>query len=758
MDRKERILAFINSEEYVPLKVKELMTVLDVPGADREELEDILDALCREGKIYQSKKGRYVSVDAEALCIAGRLSCSANGCFGFLVCGAGEEDVFVKGCDMLTALDGDKVLVRVDKDERGGRHRRGRVIKVLERANKTVVGVIYKMKDGYFCLRPDNRQIYAKIYIADKDAMTARVGDRAAVTVTGYGADGKVFGEISSVLGDGNSLKSCIEGIIVDGGIKQEFDRETLREAEKIAPEVSADMIKGREDLRDALIFTIDGDDARDFDDAVSLTIAENGNYMLGVHIADVSEYVREGGALDSEAYERGTSVYLADRVIPMLPEALSNGICSLNPNEDRLTLSVFMEISGSGKILSHRLSETVIRSKARMTYNNVNKILEENDAALCERYAYMVPTLRLMEELAKVLNKKRALRGAIEFDFPESCVTVDENGEPTGVETKTRGVSNKMIEEFMLAANETVAERAFRAELPFVYRNHEAPTVEKIKDFNNFIRPYGLAVQGKIDRDSPINPKSLRYIIDAVKGAPNERIVSITMLRSLMKARYSEENLGHFGLAAKFYCHFTSPIRRYPDLAVHRILKDCLASRLTEGRIKYLKGYTAAVSLQSTDREIDAEATERNVDDLIKTAYMSRFVGEEFEATVSSITSFGMFVELDNSIEGLIRIENMTDDYYEYDESAAELVGKRKKRVYKIGGRVNVVLAKADISLRRIDFVLAQDAFGKILNKKGCEHEKVTGAKRKKDMKRARKGGKNKANNGKKNRKRTIK
>lgn len=735
MNRKERILSYISSEEYIPLKIKELAMVLDVPEADSEEFAEILNELCDEGKICKSKKGRYIAVEGESSHVVGHLSCNAKGYFGFLICDdADEEDVFISGDNMGTALNGDKVLVCLSKETGKSNHREGRVVRILERHNKTIVGVIYKEKDGYYCLSPDNRQIYTKIRIAPEKMMSAQIGDRVAVNIIKYTDSGKVFGEVISVLGEKESLKSCVEGIILSNNIKQEFDKETIYEAEKIQQSVKPNQIDGREDLRDMLIFTIDGDDARDFDDAVSLTINENGNYYLGVHIADVSEYVTDGSALEHEAYERGTSVYLADRVIPMLPERLSNGICSLNPKEDRLTLSVFMEISGDGKVINHKLCKSVICSKERMTYNNVNSILENNDDALCARYKYMIPTLKMMESLAQILRNKRIQRGAIQFDFPESKVIVNKEGEPVEIVKEVRGISNKMIEEFMLCANETVAEYAFWSEIPFIYRNHEAPSIEKICAFNEFIMNFGLSLKGKIDRDNPIHPKSLQKVLDDIASTPEERIVSSTMLQSLMKAKYSDENLGHFGLAAKYYCHFTSPIRRYPDLAIHRILKDFIDGTLSEEQIPYLKNYVAAAGVQSSEREISAEHTERDVNDLMKTAYMSNFIGDTFEGVISNITNFGMFIELENSVEGLIRLENMTDDYYLFDEKTNTLTGKRKKRIYKSGDIVKVVLAKADILLRQIDFVLERDATKKLLN--SFEERKKSVKPKKKDNK----------------------
>ena len=448
MDRKEKILSYMCSKEYIPLKFAELMIVLDVPAEDEEELRDILTELCIEGKIYMTKKGRYMSVEGENSTVVGKLVCNAKGFFGFVICdNENESDIFISGDDMGDAINGDRVIVHIDDNDNAKGHRQGHITKVLERGNKVIVGVIYKEKDRYFYVRPDNRKIYSKIIIAQSDAMTAQMGDRVAVQITRYSDKKKIFGEVISVLGQQDSLKSCIEGIILGNDIKQEFDKETLNEADKIPQTVTESQFAGREDLRDMIIFTIDGDDARDFDDAVSLTLKDNGNYYLGVHIADVSEYVKEGTALENEAYKRGTSVYLADRVIPMLPTSLSNGICSLNPQVDRLTLSVFMEITGDGNVVSHKLCKSVICSKERMTYNNVNKMLEDGDEELCERYKHILPTLKLMEDLAQILKNKRTLRGAIQFDFPESHIVVNENGEPIEIEKEVRGTSNKMIE-----------------------------------------------------------------------------------------------------------------------------------------------------------------------------------------------------------------------------------------------------------------------------------------------------------------------
>lgn len=731
MERKEKVLAYIQSREYIPLKLDEMATVLDVPEEDKGELEAILNTLCADGDIYTTKKERYIAVDDKNCTVSGKLNCNAKGYFGFIICEG--EDVYIAGDDMADALHGDKVLARLKNTRKGGR-REGYIIRVLERGNETVVGTIYKIKNGYYCMRPDNRRIYTKISIEPEKLMNAEIGDRVSVNIIKYSDSGKVFGEVTSVLGEEHDLKSCVEGIILENHIKQFFDNETLAEADSISDTVS--WTGDREDLRNKLIFTIDGDDARDFDDAVSLDITEDGNYMLGVHIADVSEYVTEKSALDREAYERGTSVYLPDRVIPMLPEKLSNGICSLNPNTDRLTLSVFMEIDGEGTVINHRLTKAVICSKERMTYNNVNTMLE-SDSEMCERYSHLLPTIKSMEKLASILHNKRVKRGAINFDFPESRIVVNEDGEPIDIQREIRGISNKIIEEFMLAANETVAEYAFWAEIPFIYRNHEAPSEDKIAAFNAFLLNFGLSIKGKIDRDNPVKPKALQQILDKAENTPEERIISRNMLQSLMKAKYSDECLGHFGLAAKYYCHFTSPIRRYPDLEIHRILKAFIDGRLDENMMHNLKGYVSAASVRSSECEVNAEYAERDCDDLMKAAYMSSLVGESFEGVISGITNFGMFVELDNSVEGLIRLENMTDDYYEFDENSSSLIGKRKKRVYTIGNNVKVVLAHTDILLRQIDFVLERDFSERVLSKFNREKPKVKDTLIKKSKKR---------------------
>ena len=570
----------------------------------------------------------------------------------------------------------------------------------------------------------------------------ADIGDRVCAEVTEISPAGKLHGRVLIRLGDSGSLKSRIEGIILSNNIKQEFEPETIAAADAAPDSVSEADLVDRTDFRDQLIFTIDGDDARDFDDAVSLEMLENGNYLLGVHIADVTNYVREGEPLDTEAYERGTSVYLADRVIPMLPEKLSNGICSLNPNVDRLTLSVVMEINPSGEVVSHSLLKSVINSKYRLTYKKAGAIIERTDDKLLEEYAPVVKTLDMMSGLSDILIKKRAKRGAIDFDFPETYIEVDSDGNPISIGRAERGTAHRLIESFMLCANETIAEYAFWSELPFVYRIHEAPSTDKLTAFNRFIRPFNLQIKERIDGDEPIHPKSLQEILDSVKGTAEERMVSLEMLHSLMKAAYSEENKGHFGLAAQYYCHFTSPIRRYPDLMIHRILKEFLDGKLIDDRLGHFKAIVGEAASWSSDRESGAEYTERDVDDLMKTAYMSNHVGEEFESIIANVTGFGMFVELPNTIEGLIRVENMHEDYFEYDEDASVLRGRHTGIIYKTGDTVNVVLVNAEIETSRIDFILEQDMYPGVYKQFKKTEQKRRDPKKKRGMRKPGKPG----------------
>ncbi len=688
MERKDKIFAFMNEESYVPLTLSELALVLCVPEDDMDEFQDILNELIFEGKIFVSKKGRY-AVSEKNLLFAGVLRTNPRGRFGFVVCENFEEDIYIPKDSLGTAIDKDRVLVKITGKERG--RYEGIIKDVLERGNSQVSAVIY----DDFSAKSDNPRIFSDIKLTEIG--DAKIGDRVLVELTDYAKNGDIFGEVVSVLGSSRDIKTLTEAIILEHNITKEFSESALSEADSFPEEISEIDTKGRLDLTDEVIFTIDGDDARDFDDAVSLKTLENGNFELGVHIADVTHYVTDGSSLNEDAFSRATSVYLPDRVIPMLPERLSNGLCSLNPKVKRLTLSVIMEIDKSGQVVKNKIAKSVIRSCERMTYNNVAKIFEGNEE-LCEQYAHIVPTLENMLKLSHILAKKRTERGSINFDFPESKVILGDDGFPTGIAKVIRNDAHKLIEEFMLVANETVAEFAFWSDIPFVYRVHREPDGEKIESFRRFIGGFGLFIKG-----NEVYPKDLQQILDQVKDTPNETLIGTYMLRSLMKAEYLPSCDGHFGLATKYYCHFTSPIRRYPDLMIHRILKDFLDGK----DVSVFENIVGDASTHSSEKEREAELCERDVTDLLKTAYIADYVGCEAKATISGVTSFGIFAELENTVEGLIRLESIKGDFYEFDEENRRIVGRRHGRIYKIGDAIEIEVVRADLLTRQIDFVL---------------------------------------------------
>lgn len=701
MERKDRIVEYMKSREYLPLTAEELAAVLAVPTADHAEFYAVLDELLAAGKIIKTKNKRFRARNT----VNGRLRCNHRGHFGFVECDDGKGDVFVGREDMRDAIDGDLVECELFAKKNDDRMREGAVVAVIERGNSIITGIITKQSGEKFFVKPDNDGIFSRI--SAPLCKECKKGDRVSLKICGYEKSGNIVCEIIANLGRADELESCISAALVRHEIKRDFNEETLREAENMPQ--SVEDTDGRRDLRDELIFTIDGDDARDFDDAVSIEELPNGNYRLGVHIADVTHYVKPGTALDDEAFERGTSVYLADRVIPMLPIELSNGICSLNPNVDRYALSIVMEVDKTGKVVSHELFKSVINSAYRLTYNIVADMIETDNADLRKRYAAVYQPIMSMKKLADILHQKREKRGSINFDFPEAKVLVDEYGEPCDIIKETRRVSHKIIEEFMLLANETVAEYAFWAEIPFVYRVHEPPEQEKIESFSRFILNFGLSFKGRIDKDEGIHPKMLQAILERIKDKPEEEMIAKYMLRSLMKAEYRAENKGHFGLAAKYYCHFTSPIRRYPDLMVHRILKSYLDGKSLDDE------NTAEAAKHSSKTEREAELCERDVDDIMKARFMSGFIGEVFEGKVSGVTKFGIFIELENTVEGLLRLENMHDDYYEYNEELRTVRGRRKGMEYRIGDSVEVMLARCDIMAGSIDFLPADATRGEI-------------------------------------------
>lgn len=688
MNRKEKIYSYICSPEYVSLTFDELKLVLDVPPENTGELKSILDELIHEGRIFVSKKGRYAPA-AKNKMFSGIFRCSTSGDFGFVTCDGDEADIHISARGIHTAIDGDRVLVKLTSGKRD--RREGIIAEVLERTNSSVSAV---MTDE-FTAKPDNRRIPFKIKLTG--TLNAVTGDRVIAEITDYSKNGCLWGEVTAVLGNSRGIKTLTDAILFENNIPVNFSAEVLDEARTVPSEIDISDFPERENFTNEQVFTIDGDDARDFDDAVSLNILPNGNFELGVHIADVTHYVTAGSPLDAEALLRGTSVYLPGRVIPMLPFELSNGICSLNPGVNRLTLSVIMEIDRNGEVKNHRITEGIIRSAHRMTYADTAEILDGNKK-LCEKYSDIVPILKNMYSLASLLKKRRVKRGSINFDFPESKIILRKDGMPESIEKDVRNDAHKIIEEFMLIANETVAEFAFWADLPFIYRVHEEPSAEKTESFRRFIGYFRLYIKGK-----EVFPKDLQAILEEVSGTENETIIASYMLRSLMKAEYKPECTGHFGLAAKYYCHFTSPIRRYPDLMIHRILKDYISGRDVS---MYRKSVSEAAA-QSSERERAAELCERSADDLYKAAYISSFIGADFPAKVSGITAFGMFAELENSVEGMIHLETIRGDYYEFDSSQNTLIGKRHGKTYRIGDSIQIEVVGADMISRRIDFVL---------------------------------------------------
>lgn len=700
--RKERIVAFMRESAYKPLLFKELAMVLDVPSEDIELFKEVLTELEEEGRIFLTHANRY-GVPSRLNLAAGRIQGHERG-YGFLIPDDEMlEDVFIPADSLNGAMHGDKAVARVNKKSSSDRRMEGEIVKIIKRANTTLVGTFEKSLSFGFVI-PDNKRISGDIFVSKGEFNGAKKGQKVVVEILKYPEQRRnAEGRIVEIIGDANQPGTDILSIIKSYNLEEEFPAEVMAQTESIKDTVTKEMQKGRRDLRGLRMVTIDGEDAKDLDDAVSVEILPNGNYRLGVHIADVTHYVTENSPLDIEALNRGTSVYLVDRVIPMLPRKLSNGICSLNPQVDRLSFTVMMEIDKYGKVYNHEIFESVINIDERMTYTNVYKILKEQDEELIKRYSHVVPDFHIMHELALLLRKKRFQRGAIDFDFDEAKVVLDENGKPVEVKRYEITIANQIIEEFMLVCNETVAEHFFWTNTPFVYRIHEDPDEEKIAALNEFVYNLGYSIKGI----NKIHPRALQDLLEKVKGTQHERIISTVMLRSLQKAKYSSEGVGHFGLAAKYYCHFTSPIRRYPDLIIHRIMKQYLKGEMSEQRIGHLEGLLPEIAKQCSERERAADEAERESEDLKKVEYMKAHEGEVFKGIIANVTSFGMFIELDNTIEGLVRMSGMEDDYYNYDERRFSLIGERTKKVYRIGDTVSVILARADISTRKIEFVL---------------------------------------------------
>lgn len=704
MDEKENlILKFMSREDYVPMKAKEIAGIFMVPKNKYNNFKSILDKLEKEYKIQKNRKNKYSIID-ENKYIKGTYRGNEKG-YGFVIPENEEmEDIFIPRGNNNNALNDDIVVAEIVKESEDGKRKEGKIVSIVKHEKDKVVGLFVKSKNFGFVI-PDDKKFGGDIFISKSNFAKAKNNQKVVVKLTKYPEKNKkAEGKIIEVIGGIDEAGVDMLSLVKEYDLPYEFPQGVIEEAKSKGNKVDKKDIPNRVDLRDKTIFTIDGEDAKDLDDAVRVYKNDDGNYMLDVHIADVSYYVTENSLLDKEAIIRGTSIYMLDRVIPMLPKELSNGICSLNAGEDRFTLSCTMEIDKEGNIISSDIYKAVIKVTERMNYKDVQKIIDGSDEEVLERYKNYIQDFKLMEELAKILKNKRLERGYLNLDLPESKVVLDNNGHAVDIKKYESYFSNEIIEQFMLSANETIAERFYWLETPFIYRVHEEPDIDKVKELNKFLYNFGYKINKSGDK---VYPKEFAKILDSVKGKTEERVVSNLVLRTLKVARYESENDGHFGIASKYYCHFTSPIRRYPDLFIHRIISKYLENNyeLSEKQKEKYEKQAEQYAKTSSDREKIATKVERDSIDIKMAEYMQDRIGKEYEGMVSSVTSFGMFVELDNTVEGLIRFEKLGDEYFEYDEEHKQLIGEKTGITYKIGDRVKIKVINANKETRQIDF-----------------------------------------------------
>lgn len=696
-EKKAKIIGFVNDEKYTPMRAIDIALFMEVPSKDREEFNSIIDELYKAGEIDITKKGKIMTPEQMNI-ISGTFVSHSNG-FGFVV--PDKElngDIFVPASAVNGAMHKDKVWCRIVNTF--GKRPEGEIVRVVEKGMNTIVGTFQRTKAFGFVV-PDDKKIAQDIFIEKKFSKGAVTGHKVVVKIIKPPKDGKnPEGVVTEIIGHINDPGVDILSIIKQFELPLDFPDDVYNEIENIDDEVDLSKVSDRKDLRNLQMVTIDGEDAKDLDDAVSISKLDNGNFKLGVHIADVSNYVKENSPLDKEALKRGTSVYLVDRVIPMLPHKLSNGICSLNAGVDRLALSCLMEIDQNGNVVSHEVCESLIKVDKRMSYTVVNDLLTNENSEYLEEHKDFMEMFKNLEEIRNILIKKRTKRGAIEFDFTEAKIILDENGKPIDIKPYERNVATSIIEECMLICNETIAEQFFWLETPFVFRSHAEPDTEKVQKLSEFIYKFGYKIKG-----SSTHPKAFQKVLDDAKGSPEEVIINRVVLRSLKQARYTSENEGHFGLAAKYYCHFTSPIRRYPDLEIHRIIKEYLTGNLSEKRTRALDKKVPEIAKQASIRERVAEDAERETDNLKKVQFMQDKEGQSFDGIISGVTNWGIYVELPNTIEGLVAVRNMEDDYYIYDEENLQYIGERTHRVYALGDKVRVKLVRANVSERNLDF-----------------------------------------------------
>lgn len=744
-NRKKMIYDFICNKNYVPMKAKEIASLLQIPKQKRSELQEVLEALEQEGKIMVIHRGRYkkcpvknsadkyagsedslkeqkrgkekdaklsgkdkqdeeVFRSESAECKRGTFISHSKG-FGFVELEeADEEDIFIPAPYVGEAFHRDEVEVML-LPQQGGRRQEGRVVRVLSHGITEVIGTFEKSNSFGFVIA-DNLRISKDIFIPKEFINHAVTGDKVVVQMRSYGSSQKSpEGKVVEILGKAGEPGIDVLSVARAYDIPMEFPIKVINQAERCPDHVLENDFNGRLDLRSWQMVTIDGEDAKDLDDAVSVSM-EDGMYKLGVHIADVSNYVQGGSALDREALKRGTSVYLVDRVIPMLPKRLSNGICSLNAGEDRLALSCMMWVDKKGLVKKHQIAETVIHVDRRMSYTNVNKILTEEDEALILEYRDLVPMFRMMKQLSDLLRANRSNRGAIDFEFPESKIILNDRGKPIDIKAYEHNAATNLIEDFMLLANETVAKEYCRKEIPFLYRTHENPDMDKMEGVLSFIRNQGISVSKSMEE---ITPKEVQEILSAIEGSPMEPLISRLLLRSMKQARYTTGCSGHFGLAAKYYCHFTSPIRRYPDLQIHRIIKDDLRGRMNDQKKEYYVSILEEVARQTSATERRAEEAERETDKMKMAEYMQYHLGETFEGVVSGVTGWGIYVELPNTVEGLVHVNTLRDDFYVFDQENYQMIGEVTGKAYRLGDKVRVRTADVDLGNKTIDFVLEE-------------------------------------------------
>ena len=702
MDKKEEIiLEFMKDKDYVPMKAKEIAMILGVPKKEYNNFLKALDNLEIEFKIGKNRKNRYRVIEEEFL--EGTYRRNQKG-FGFVKIEGREDEIYISKENSLNALNGDKVVIEITEEKNKIKKAEGKIKRVIKREKDTVVGTFQNNKTFGFVV-PDDKNFGTDIFISKNDFGKARNGHKVLVKITKYPSKGKkAEGKVIEVLGPPNQAGIDMLSLIKEYNLPARFPEPVVQEAQECGTEINKKEIPKRVDLRDHIIFTIDGEDAKDLDDAVRVIKLENGNYRLDVHIADVSHYVKDGSLLDREAYIRGTSIYLLGRVIPMLPRELSNGICSLNAGQDRFTLSCSMEIDNKGNVISSEVYKAVINVTERMNYKDVQTILDKSDKKILKKYEKYIKDFETMAELAKILKQRRITQGYLNLEIPESKIELDVEGKAIDVHPYEIYFSNEIIEQFMLTANETIAEKFYWLDAPFIYRVHEEPDLDKVKELNQFLYNFNLKIKVVNEK---VYPKEFEKILEEIKGKEEERVISHFILRTLKVARYEAENKGHFGIASKYYCHFTSPIRRYPDLFIHRIISHYLEEgyNVDENYVqKYIQKAEEAAN-QSSEREKIATKVERDSEDLKKAEYMESKIGEEYEGIVSSVTQFGMFVELENTVEGLIRFENLGDEYFIYDDKRKSLMGEKSHKTYKIGDKVNVRVISANKMLRQVDF-----------------------------------------------------